>query len=223
MPKIQPDPPANLENPASPSTPSKPASPPAVMLLIRRRRPHLPKTPRPLLHQILPRQRRRARPRPNHRRHRMAPPPNRPARSRHLLHPPRPNAPTSSPTSKTPSNAKAPFKRRNLSHLQKRSPNISLQERRLTNQLDKAVAKLEALQKERKDARQKELARAEKSIKACALNNLLPDMEYFGFDFSIEEFETFSARSKNFLHPHRRQIHELRPIPHRIPHPSRRK
>jgi hypothetical protein len=75
---------------------------------------------------------------------------------------------------------------------------IASEERRLTNQRDKAVAKLEALQKERKEARQKELARAEKSIKACALNNLLPDMEYFGFDFSIEEFETFSTRSKTF-------------------------
>jgi hypothetical protein len=75
---------------------------------------------------------------------------------------------------------------------------IASEERRLTNQRDKAVAKLEALQKERKESRQKELARADKSIKACALNNLLPDMEYFGFDFSIEEFETFSARSKTF-------------------------
>jgi hypothetical protein len=76
--------------------------------------------------------------------------------------------------------------------------NISLQERRLNNQLAKATSKLEALQKERKDTRQKELARADKSIKACALVNLLPDMEYFGFDFSIEEFETFSTRSKTF-------------------------
>jgi hypothetical protein len=75
---------------------------------------------------------------------------------------------------------------------------IASEERRLTNQRDKAVAKLEALQKERKDARQKELDRAEKSIKACALNNLLPDFEYFGFDFSIEEFEIYSDRSKTF-------------------------
>jgi hypothetical protein len=76
---------------------------------------------------------------------------------------------------------------------------IASEERRLTNQRDKAVAKLEALQKERKDARQKELDRAEKSIKACALNNLIPDMEYFGFDFSIEEFETYSVRRKTFF------------------------
>ena len=75
---------------------------------------------------------------------------------------------------------------------------IASEERRLTNQRDKAVAKLAALQKERKDARLKELAQADKSIKACALNNLLPDFEYFGFDFSIEEFETYSARSKTF-------------------------
>ena len=75
---------------------------------------------------------------------------------------------------------------------------IASEERRLTNQRDKAVAKLEALQKERKDARLKELDRAEKSIKACALNNLLPDFEYFGFDFSIEEFEIYSDRSKTF-------------------------
>ena len=77
--------------------------------------------------------------------------------------------------------------------------NISLQERRLNNQLDKALTKLGTLQKERKDARIKELDRAEKSIKACALNNLLPDMEYFGFDFSIEEFETYSVRRKTFF------------------------
>jgi len=77
--------------------------------------------------------------------------------------------------------------------------NISLQERRLNNQLDKALTKLGALQKERKDARIKELDRAEKSIKACALNNLIPDMEYFGFDFSIEEFETYSVRRKTFF------------------------
>ena len=77
--------------------------------------------------------------------------------------------------------------------------NISLQERRLNNRLEKATSKLEALQKERKDTRQKELARADKSIKACALNNLLPDMEYFGFDFSIEEFEAYNVRSKTFF------------------------
>jgi hypothetical protein len=76
---------------------------------------------------------------------------------------------------------------------------IASEERRLTNQRDKAVAKLEALQKERKDARIKELDRAEKSIKACALNNLIPDFEYFGFDFSIEEFETYSVRRKTFF------------------------
>jgi hypothetical protein len=75
---------------------------------------------------------------------------------------------------------------------------IASEERRLTNQRDKAVAKLEALQKERKDARQKELDRAEKSIKACALNNLLPDFEYFGFDFSIAEVKEFLLRSKNY-------------------------
>jgi hypothetical protein len=76
--------------------------------------------------------------------------------------------------------------------------NISLQERRLNNQLDKALTKLGTLQKERKDARLKELDRAEKSIKACALNNLLPDFEYFGFDFSIAEVQEFLLRSKNY-------------------------
>jgi hypothetical protein len=77
--------------------------------------------------------------------------------------------------------------------------NIALQERRLTNQLDKAVSKLEALQKERKDARQKDLIQAEKSIKACEANNIEPDFAYFGFDFSIAEVNEFLLRSKNYF------------------------
>jgi len=76
--------------------------------------------------------------------------------------------------------------------------NIALQERRLSNQLDRAVAKLEALQKERKDARQREVSQAEKSIKACEANNIEPDFEYFGFDFSIAEVTEFLLRSKNY-------------------------
>ena len=76
--------------------------------------------------------------------------------------------------------------------------NIALQERRLSNQLDKAVSKLEALQKERKDARQREVSQAEKSIKACEANNIEPDFEYFGFDFSIAEVQEFLLRSKNY-------------------------
>ena len=114
------------------------------------------------------------------------------------LHRPRKMRPPRRPHPRPRPTRRRPPRRQIYLTYKKNLATIALQERRLTNQLDKAVAKLEALQKERKDARLKELDRAEKSIKACALNNLHPDFEYFGFDFSIEEFETCSARSKTF-------------------------
>jgi hypothetical protein len=77
--------------------------------------------------------------------------------------------------------------------------NIALQERRLHNQLDKAVTKLEALQKERADQRLKELAQAKRSLENCKAHNVEPDFTEFGFDFSVAEFETFLVRSHTFF------------------------
>ena len=77
--------------------------------------------------------------------------------------------------------------------------NIALQERRLNIQLDKAVAKLEALQKERADQRQKELGQAKRSIETCKANNLEPDFAEFGFDFTVAEFETYLLRGHAFF------------------------
>ena len=77
--------------------------------------------------------------------------------------------------------------------------NIALQERRLHNQLDKAVTKLEALQKDRADQRLKELAQAKRSLENCEVHNVEPDFADFGFDFSVAEFETFLVRSVTFF------------------------
>jgi hypothetical protein len=77
--------------------------------------------------------------------------------------------------------------------------NIALQERRLSNQLDKTVAKLEALQKERADARQKELAQAKRSIENCKHHNIEPYFDELGFDFSVEEFQTYQVRSVTYF------------------------
>jgi hypothetical protein len=76
--------------------------------------------------------------------------------------------------------------------------NLALQERRLTNKIEKNVAKLEALQKERTDARLKEMAQAKRSLEACEKNNLEPEFDLFGFDFSVDEFKTYLTRSQAF-------------------------
>jgi hypothetical protein len=73
--------------------------------------------------------------------------------------------------------------------------NIALQERRLNNQVDKAIAQLQTLQKERTEARLKELACAKRSLENCKAHNIEPDFAQFGFDFSVKEFQTFLVRS----------------------------
>jgi hypothetical protein len=77
--------------------------------------------------------------------------------------------------------------------------NIALQERRLRKQIEKDTAKLEALQKERATNRQKEIGQAQKSIEICKLNNIEPDFQQIGFDFSRAELEAYIHQSRNFF------------------------
>jgi hypothetical protein len=82
---------------------------------------------------------------------------------------------------------------------EKQLAGIALQERRLNNQLDRSIAKLEALQKERTTNRQKDIGRAQKAIEVCKLNNIEPDFQLFGFDFSPTEIEAYILQSRNFF------------------------
>ncbi len=77
--------------------------------------------------------------------------------------------------------------------------NISLQEHRLMKKLEKALLKLEALQKQRKENQMKDLAHARRSIENCKSNNLIPDFAEYGFNFTLEEFELFQVRSHDFF------------------------
>ena len=99
--------------------------------------------------------------------------------------------------------------------------NIALQERRLNTQLDKAVAKLEALQKERADQRQKELGQAKRSIDNCKHHNLEPDFAEFGFDFSVDEFQTYQVRSVTFSTLSGGKTLNFDHVPRRLPHRNR--
>ena len=77
--------------------------------------------------------------------------------------------------------------------------NLSLQERRLENKIDRLTAKLEALQKQRQQARQADLACAKRSLDNCKTHNCDPDFETFGFDFSVKEFEIYLIRRNTLL------------------------
>ena len=76
--------------------------------------------------------------------------------------------------------------------------NLALQERRLNNQLDKAVARLEALQKERRQTRNKEITRAEMSLESCKELKVEPNFAEFGFDFSAAELQAYHQRNAVF-------------------------
>ncbi len=77
--------------------------------------------------------------------------------------------------------------------------NISIQEQRLTKKLEKAMLKLETLQKQRKENQMKDLGHARRSIENCKANNLIPDFAEYGFNFTLEEFEMFQLRSHEFF------------------------
>ncbi len=81
---------------------------------------------------------------------------------------------------------------------QKQLLNLSLQETRLTRKLEKALLKLETLQKQRKENQLKDLAHARRSIENGKANNIIPDFAECGFTFTIEEFELFQIRSRDF-------------------------
>ena len=77
--------------------------------------------------------------------------------------------------------------------------NISIQEHRLMKKLEKAMTKLETLQKQRKENQMKDLAHARRSIENCKANDMIPDFAAYGFTFTLEEFAMFQVRSHDFF------------------------
>ena len=70
--------------------------------------------------------------------------------------------------------------------------NIALQDRRISNKLQKAEAKLEALRAARVEARRNDLDQAKRAIEGARANNRgTPDLKLLGFDFSLEEFDAY--------------------------------
>jgi hypothetical protein len=82
---------------------------------------------------------------------------------------------------------------------EKQIRNLHLQERRLRNQLEKDMAKLDQLQNERRQKRAREeqeaSERAQKIAANCQRLNHPFNPAEFGFDFSTAEYQTYCARN----------------------------
>ncbi len=76
--------------------------------------------------------------------------------------------------------------------------NVALQERRLRNQLDTDLARLQTLQKDRVMKQASDVICAKRILEKAKANNLEVDLAEFGFDFSASTLEAYFAKSERY-------------------------
>ena len=55
------------------------------------------------------------------------------------------------------------------------------------------------MQKERTTKRQTEVVQAQKALEACELNDIIPNFQILGFDFSAEEMQAYLSTAPKFF------------------------